>query len=68
MNFKELISMIQELSPAYKMVFNLYVFEGMKHEEIAQKLSISVGTSKSNLADARRILQKKIEKVMLDPK
>lgn len=68
MNFKDLISMIQELSPVYKMVFNLYVFEGMKHEEIAQKLGISVGTSKSNLADARRILQKKIEKVMLNPK
>ena len=66
MSFDELIAMIQELPPAYKIVFNLYVFEGMKHEEIAQKLNISVGTSKSNLSDARRILQKKIERVMLN--
>jgi RNA polymerase sigma-70 factor, ECF subfamily len=64
--FDELIAMIQELSPAYKMVFNLYVFEGMKHEEIADKLSISIGTSKSNLSDARQILQKKIKKMTFD--
>lgn len=67
MNFEELIAMIQELPPAYKMVFNLYVFEGMKHEEIARELNISVGTSKSNLSDARRILQKRVEKVILNP-
>jgi RNA polymerase sigma-70 factor (ECF subfamily) len=66
MGFDELIAMIRELSPAYKMVFNLYVFEGMKHEEIAKTLSISVGTSKSNLSDARKILQKRIRKVMYD--
>lgn len=66
MSFDELIAMIRELSPAYKMVFNLYVFEGMKHEEIAQMLSITVGTSKSNLSDARKILQKRIRKVMYD--
>jgi RNA polymerase sigma-70 factor (ECF subfamily) len=64
--FDELIAMIQSLSPAYKMVFNLYVFEGMKHEEIANKLHISVGTSKSNLSDARQILQKQIKKMTLD--
>ena len=64
MSFDELVGMIQELSPAYRMVFNLYVFEGMKHEEIAEKLGISPGTSKSNLSDARRILQRRIEKVI----
>ena len=53
---KELIRLIQTLSPAYRMVFNLYVFEGMKHREIAALLNISVGTSKSNLSDARKIL------------
>ncbi|GAB2797951.1 RNA polymerase sigma factor [Rhabdobacter roseus] len=66
MSFDELVGMIQELTPAYRMVFNLYVFEGMKHEEIAEKLGVSVGTSKSNLSDARRILQRRIEKVMYD--
>jgi RNA polymerase sigma-70 factor (ECF subfamily) len=42
------------------MVFNLYVLEGFKHKEIAQLLGISEGTSKSNLADARAILQKSL--------
>ena len=55
---KELIRLIQTLSPVYRMVFNLYVFEGMKHKEIALLLDISEGTSKSNLSDARVILKK----------
>jgi RNA polymerase sigma-70 factor (ECF subfamily) len=44
----------------YKMVFNLYAFEGMKHREIAEELGISEGTSKSNLSDARVILQRAV--------
>jgi len=59
-NGKELLKLVQTLSPAYRMVFNLYVFEGMKHREIAELLHISEGTSKSNLSDARKILQKKV--------
>jgi RNA polymerase sigma-70 factor (ECF subfamily) len=55
---KELICLIQGLPPAYRMVFNLYVFEGLKHREIALLLNISEGTSKSNLSDARAILKK----------
>ncbi len=57
---KELLGMVQALSPGYRMVFNLYVFEGMKHREIAEHLGISEGTSKSNLFDAKRLLQKAI--------
>ena len=57
---KELLKLVQLLSPVYRMVFNLYVLEGFKHKEIAQLLGISEGTSKSNLADARAILQKKV--------
>jgi RNA polymerase sigma factor (sigma-70 family) len=57
---KELLVMINSLSPNYKMVFNLYVFEGMKHKEIAELLNIAEGTSKSNLSDARKILQKMV--------
>ncbi|MDP4284388.1 MAG: sigma-70 family RNA polymerase sigma factor [Bacteroidota bacterium] len=57
---KELLKMVQDLSPRYRMVFNLYVFEGMKHREIAEQLGISEGTSKSNLFDAKRLLQKAI--------
>jgi RNA polymerase sigma-70 factor (ECF subfamily) len=60
MGAKELMGLIQELSPAYQMVFNLYVFEGLKHREIAERLGISEGTSKSNLADARSILKNKL--------
>lgn len=54
---KELVKLVQTLSPAYRIVFNLYVFEGLKHREIAGALGISESTSKSNLADARKILQ-----------
>lgn len=59
---KELMQKIQKLPPAYRMVFNLYVFESLKHKEIAEMLGISEGTSKSNLSDARAILQRAIEK------
>lgn len=54
---KEMLKLVQALSPAYRIVFNLYHFEGLKHREIAVLLKIEVGTSKSNLAQAKRILQ-----------
>ena len=56
----ELLLMIQELSPQYRMVFNLYAIEGYSHREIGDMLGISEGTSKSNLSRARNILQKKV--------
>ena len=58
MDAKELVALVQSLTPGYRMVFNLYVLEGMKHREIAEILGISENTSKSNLADARAILKK----------
>ncbi len=63
---KELMALVQKLPPAYRMVFNLYVFEGMKHREIAEALGISEGTSKSNLSDARTFLQREISKMTTD--
>ena len=57
---KELIRLVQTLPAAYRMVFNLYVFEGFKHREIAATLGISEGTSKSNLFDARSYLKKRL--------
>ena len=51
------IKAISELSPAYKMVFNMYVIEGFTHKEIAEYLGISEGTSKSNLAKAKQKLR-----------
>lgn len=61
---KELLKMVQDLPPAYRMVFNLYVFDGLKHREIAQELGISEGTSKSNLHDAKVILQRAVNESM----
>lgn len=55
---EEIISFIQRLPPSYRMVFNLYVIEGFHHEEIANQLNITVGTSKSNLSIARNKLKK----------
>jgi len=61
-SYDEIITMVQQLTPGYRTVFNLYVIEGFKHREIADMLDISVGTSKSNLAKAKRNLQLILEK------
>ncbi|HSU28804.1 MAG TPA: RNA polymerase sigma factor [Chitinophagaceae bacterium] len=58
LSYDEIIRAIQELSPGYRTVFNLFVIDGLSHEEIANRLGISTGTSKSNLSKARRQLQK----------
>jgi RNA polymerase sigma-70 factor (ECF subfamily) len=57
-SYEEIIRSIQDLTPGYRTVFNLFIIEGFTHEEISQQLGISIGTSKSNLAKARRQLQK----------
>lgn len=62
MSAEEILAMISKLSPAYRMVFTLYVVEGYKHNEIAERLGISIGTSKSNLAKARIKLKEDIIK------
>jgi RNA polymerase sigma-70 factor (ECF subfamily) len=61
MTYKEILAVIQRLSPVYRIVFNLYVLDGFKHEEIARQLNISVGASKSNLAKARMNIQKMLK-------
>jgi RNA polymerase sigma-70 factor (ECF subfamily) len=65
---EELVEVIQQLSPRYRMVFNLYVMEGMNHQEISKEMNISVGTSKSNLARARDILKNKVRELYGDIK
>jgi len=57
----ELLGLIQDLPDGYRFVFNMYVFEDFSHKEIASMLGISVNTSKSQLAKARRRLQKRLE-------
>jgi RNA polymerase sigma-70 factor (ECF subfamily) len=55
---EQILEAMQMLSPAYKTVFNLYVFENYTHQDIAEALSISIGTSKSNFAKAKRNMKK----------
>ncbi len=54
---KDIMALVQELSPGYRTVFNMYVVEGYTHKEIADQLGISEGTSKSQLSRAKVILQ-----------
>lgn len=56
----EIQQLIDSLPEGYKMVFVMYAIEGYKHQEIAQMLNITEGTSKSQLFKARNLLQKKI--------
>ena len=58
---KEILGLINELPDGYRLVFNLFVIEGYKHEEIAEMLGIQAGTSRSQLAKARIQLQKQIK-------
>ena len=58
LSYQEVIECISKLSPQYRMVINLYVIQGYKHSEIAKMLSISEGTSKSNLSKAKQQLKK----------
>lgn len=49
----EVLKLAQQLPPAYRMAINLFAVEGYSHQEIAENLGISIGTSKSNLSKAR---------------
>jgi RNA polymerase sigma-70 factor (ECF subfamily) len=60
-NIKDLLEVINALPTGFKAVFNLYAIEGFTHKEIAEMLSISEGTSKSQYARAKAVLIKKIE-------
>ena len=61
MRAETVIGLMQKLSPAYRMVFNLFAVENMQHKEIAETLNISIGTSKSNLAKAKAKLKELVE-------
>jgi len=61
--FEELLTIVQELAPRYRMVFNLFAIEGYGHKEIGELLGISEGTSKSQYARARVILKNKLERL-----
>lgn len=57
---REILKLVSSLPTGYRMVFNLYVLEGYSHSEIAEMLTINPGTSRSQLAKAKRILQEQI--------
>ena len=65
---RDIVKLIQDLSPGYRTAFNMYVVEGYSHKEIGDLLGISEGTSKSQLARARSILQKKVAQYLSDTK
>lgn len=66
LNYEYLIALVQQLSPAYRTVFNLYAIDGYTHEEISETLGIAVGTSKSNLAKARANLREALQRSKID--
>ncbi len=59
----DILTLVQDLPPAYRMVFTLHVVEAYSHKEIAEKLGITVGTSKSNLSKARLKLQQALNAI-----
>jgi RNA polymerase sigma-70 factor (ECF subfamily) len=61
-SYDEIIMAIRELSPAYSTVLNMFIIDGLSHEEISTHLQIAVGTSKSNLSKAKQQLQKLLKK------
>lgn len=62
MSYDELLGLVQNLPNGYRVIFNMYVIDGYTHKEIAKCLNISIGTSKSQLARAKRTLISWIKK------
>lgn len=60
---RDLMALINQLAPGYRIVFNLYALDGYSHKEIAEIVGISEGASKSQLSRARAILRDQIEKM-----
>ena len=57
LNTQDLFKLIQLLPISSRTVFNLYVVDGYKHKEVADILSITEGTSKWHLSEARKKLK-----------
>lgn len=61
---QDILDLVQQLSPGYRTVFNMYVVEGYTHKEIGDMLGVSEGTSKSQLSRAKVILQEMVKKFL----
>lgn len=68
LSFKEMLEVVQILPPGYRMVFNMFVMDGFSHAEIAEKLNITVGTSKSQLSKAKRMMAGYIKQMNIEIK
>lgn len=64
LSYKELLAVVHELPDTQRAVFNLYVFEELKHKEIAETLGISEVNSRWHLNDARKRLKEKLNSIM----
>ncbi|HHU34581.1 MAG TPA: hypothetical protein GXZ49_05050, partial [Bacteroidetes bacterium] len=62
----ELMGVLNELPPGFRMVFNLYAIEGYKHKEIAKQLNIDQGTSKSQYSRAKALIRAKLDKLAME--
>jgi len=62
---EEILECISELPKGYQLVFNLYAIEGYSHAEIAKMLNVKEGTSRSQFAHAKQLLQKKVQKLYI---
>jgi len=60
----DLMRCVEQLSPGYRVVFNMYAIEGYSHREIAEALGISEATSKSQFLRARNVLQKSVKQLL----
>ena len=56
-DYNYFLDLISKLPDGYRLIFNLYVIEGFSHKEIAEKIGINEGTSKSQLSRAKKYLQ-----------
>jgi RNA polymerase sigma-70 factor, ECF subfamily len=60
---KQVMELVQQLPPATRIVFNLFIMEGFTHEQIAKQLGITAGTSKWHLNQARQLLKQGMEQL-----
>ena len=63
---EELMGVLNDLPPGFRMIFNLYAIEGYKHKEIAKKLNIDQGTSKSQYSRAKVLIRAKLDKLAME--
>jgi DNA-directed RNA polymerase specialized sigma24 family protein len=63
LNRDQILEVINTLPDGYRMIINLYLIDGYTHADIAEMLSISEGTSKSQLSRGRELLKKELLKI-----